>query len=106
MSENPIINMLPKHRFTDYCDGCQQLGEKQVSGVKRHRSMPLDTWLVELSCSEFEDTRETVLCSNCIDSASKEEFMNLKTNEDYKPFYVDKVVDEIVDKFIDKVNKS
>ena len=51
MSENPIINMLPKRRFTDYCDGCQQLGEKQVSGVKRHRSMPLDTWLVELSCS-------------------------------------------------------
>ena len=102
MSDNPIINMLPKHRFTDYCDGCQQLGEKQVSGVKRHRSMPLDTWLVELSCSEFEDTRG----SNCIDSASKEDFMNLKTNEDYKPFYVDKVVDEIVDKLIDRVNKS
>lgn len=74
--------MLPKRRELDYCDGCQQLGEDQVSGVKRHRNLPLDTWLIELSCSEFENTRETVLCANCIEDASKEEFMKL-TKTDY-----------------------
>ena len=83
MTEPTIINMLPKRRALDYCEGCQELGEAQVSGVKRHRNLPLDTWLIELSCSEFEDTRETVLCANCIEDASKEKFMNLIENVYY-----------------------
>jgi hypothetical protein len=78
----PIINMLPKRRELDYCDGCQQLGEAQVSGIKRHRNLPLDTWLVELHCEEFTSTPETVLCANCIEDASKEEKMKL-TKTDY-----------------------
>ena len=78
----PIINMLPKRRELGYCDGCQQLGEDQVSGIKRHRNLPLDTWLVELHCEEFTSTPETVLCANCIEDASKEENMKL-TKTDY-----------------------
>lgn len=84
MTEEAIVNMLPKRRELDYCEGCQQLGEAQVSGVKRHRNLPLDTWLVELSSEEFTSTPEVVLCANCIEDASKEKNMNLTETDYYR----------------------
>ena len=84
MTEESIVNMLPKRRELDYCEGCQQLGEAQVSGVKRHRSLPLDTWLVEFSSEEFTSAPEAVLCANCIEDASKEKNMNLTETDYYR----------------------
>ena len=84
----PIINMTPIMREVQYCEGCQELGEEQVSGIKRHRNLPLDTWLVELTCEVFEKPREVVYCANCIDQASKEKFITLTEPDYYQPFKV------------------
>ena len=40
---NAVVTITTAGRYVDYCDGCQSLGKVQFSGVKRHRSLPLDT---------------------------------------------------------------
>jgi len=81
MSE-PTITFTTTKRFLDYCDGCQQMGNKQVSGVKRHRSLPIDTWLVDITNSHFPDvTNEAVFCPDCLESANKSEHINVIHND-------------------------
>ena len=48
MSE-PRLTFITDVRRSDYCEGCQKEGGNQVSGVKRHRSLPLDTWLTKIT---------------------------------------------------------
>jgi hypothetical protein len=77
-NEEAVLTFTTAGRFVDYCDSCQRLGSKQVSGVKRHRSIPLDTWLVAITNSDFPGvTNEAVFCADCLESANKEEFINV-----------------------------
>ena len=76
-----VLTFTTAGRYVDYCDGCQSLGKVQFSGVKRHRSLPLDTWLVVMTNSEFPGaTNEAVFCPDCLEAANKEDFINVMHN--------------------------
>ena len=78
---NAVVTITTAGRYVDYCDGCQSLGEVQTSGVKRHRSLPLDTWLVVMTNSEFPGTaKESVFCPDCLESANEHEAINVMHN--------------------------
>jgi len=78
---NPVVTITTAGRYVDYCDGCQALGQNQFSGVKRHRSLPLDTWLVTMTNSEFPGiNKESVFCADCLESANKHEAINVMHN--------------------------
>ena len=78
---NAVVTITTAGRYVDYCDGCQSLGEVQFSGVKRHRSLPLDTWLVVMTNSEFPGTtKESVFCPDCLVSANEHEAINVMHN--------------------------
>tara|TARA_R110000751_G_scaffold61963_1_gene128287 strand:- start:464 stop:766 length:303 start_codon:yes stop_codon:yes gene_type:complete len=78
---NAVVTFTTAGRYVDYCDGCQQLGKTQVSGVKRHRSLPLDTYLVAMNNSDFPGTtKESVFCADCLESANKQEAVNVMHN--------------------------
>jgi len=78
---NAVVTITTAGRYVDYCDGCQSLGEVQLSGVKRHRALPLDTWLVVMTNSEFPGTaKESVLCPDCLESANEHEAINVMHN--------------------------
>ena len=77
----PVLTFTTAGRYVDYCDSCQRLGDKQVSGVKRHRSLPLDTWLVTMTNSDFPgSSKEAVFCPDCLEAANKEDFINVMHN--------------------------
>ena len=78
---NAVVTITTAGRYVDYCDGCQSLGEVQSSGVKRHRALPLDTWLVVMTNSEFPGTaKESVFCPDCLESANEHEAINVMHN--------------------------
>ena len=78
---NAVVTITTAGRYVDYCDGCQSLGKVQFSGVKRHRSLPLDTWLVVMTNSEFPGTiKESVFCPDCLESANEHEAINVMHN--------------------------
>ena len=78
---NAVVTITTAGRYVDYCDGCQSLGEVQLSGVKRHRALPLDTWLVVMTNSEFPGTaKESVFCPDCLESANEHEAINVMHN--------------------------
>ena len=78
---NAVVTITTAGRYVDYCDGCQAMGKIQFSGVKRHRSLPLDTWLVTMTNSEFPGTtKESVFCADCLESSNKHEAINVMHN--------------------------
>ena len=78
---NAVVTITTAGRYVDYCDGCQSLGKVQFSGVKRHRSLPLDTWLATMTNSEFPGTTiESVFCPDCLISANKHKAINVMHN--------------------------
>ena len=69
----PRLTFTTDVRRSDYCEGCQKEGSSQVSGVKRHRSLPLDTWLIKITMEGRDDCAWHVFCADCLESANKEE---------------------------------
>jgi hypothetical protein len=78
-----VVTFTTVARYMDYCAGCQEEGGSQISGVKRHRSLPLDTWQVGMTNTDYPDVeKEAVFCADCLESAHKHESINVIHNNE------------------------
>ena len=69
--------------FEDYCQMCQQLGPPEF-GVKTHRSLPTQTWMVEGTIDD--ETKWFVLCSDCLKNACEADEVDEVLEQDGTPF--------------------
>ena len=68
-----------EERNYEYCDSCQQLGETGPSGMKTHRSIPLDTVWVKTT---VDDERFFLtLCGDCLAVAQNQGVTVVKNGE-------------------------
>ena len=62
--KNTDLTFEIEERVLGYCDSCQPLGPSET-GVKVHRSIPLDTRSVKAYISN-EEPKYLVMCADCL----------------------------------------
>jgi len=72
-------------RFLDYCNCCQELGEKQHGKYKTHRSIPIDTWLCDHAIEGHPEKGDLIICADCMLDAQKEGINIIHNGEELNP---------------------
>lgn len=68
----------------DYCDKCQHEGPARY-GVKMHRGLPTQTWLVNATF-DAHGLKWVTLCSDCLSDACKSGEVDAVLEPDGSPF--------------------